>query len=83
MDFEGFSNWDTWEAYNLIQGEPDIREEISIIATEANVRYFKTIIREALTQFYEKYPFDRDLQVNLHAINYLELKNAFANFGTN
>lgn len=78
VEFEGFSNFDTWEAYNIICEDESIYSEIQIIALENNIRYFRVVVVEALKQYYDRYNFDAGIRVDAHLINYTELKRAFA-----
>lgn len=77
VDYEGFSNFDTWEAYNILLEDEMIYQELLLVASESSRLYFKTMVCETIERYYHKNRFDASLRVKIDLIQFKELRRAF------
>ena len=78
--YNGWTNWDTWEAYTLLTNDNDIESRMARLATHDWQTDDETFIlrgSEELFAWYELHDIEQSQRVDTNKINWLELYEAF------
>lgn len=77
-DYDGFTNFDTYEAFMIICDELHMKAELELAAQDSNIKHFRMMVVAALQTIYQRNNFQSSIQADPNLINYVELKRAFA-----
>lgn len=73
QEYNGWTNWDTWQAYKLLSNDYLIYGQLMEIAKK-NILYFRVMVIKALNHWYIQHPIDDKFKIDYTEINFVELK---------